>query len=135
MAERENTSGSSERRTQSLMEPLMVFSLDNEVDSLRDEPPWLDGDRNSRTLAREADFRVLLSTLRAGASLDETDGNARASMHIVDGQARLLVRGRRIELHAGEVAVVDAGQPWVLTAVRDCALLLTLAWPRGLADV
>jgi hypothetical protein len=27
------------------------------------------------------------------------------------------------------VAVVDAGRPWLLTAVADCAVLLMLAWP------
>jgi hypothetical protein len=28
------------------------------------------------------------------------------------------------------VAVIDAGRPWQLRAASDCALLLTLAWPR-----
>ncbi len=108
----------------------MIFSLDNEVESLREEEPWLQGDRNSRTLARELDFKVLLSTLRAGASLDEQGGDARASIQLVDGEAELHAHGRRIELRRGEVAIVDAGAPWLLTATRDCALLLTLAWPQ-----
>jgi quercetin dioxygenase-like cupin family protein len=126
----EATSGSDDRRARRMMEPLMLFSVDNEVESLREEQPWIEGDRNSRTLAKEVDFRVLLSTLRSGASLDEADGDARASIEMIDGEAELRAHGRRVELRAGEVAVVDAGQPWALTATRDCALLLTLAWPR-----
>lgn len=112
------------------MEPLMIFALDNEVESLHEEEPWLQGDRNSRALARELDFRVLLATLRAGASLDEQGGDVRASIQLVDGEAELHAHGRRVELRRGEVAVVDAGAPWLLTATRDCALLLTLAAPR-----
>jgi quercetin dioxygenase-like cupin family protein len=123
------TSGSAGRRARPLMEPLMIFSLEGEIESLREEQPWAEGDRNSRPLASEPDFRVLLATLRAGASLDEVDGGSRASMQLVDGRAELRAHGRRIELRAGEVAVVDAGQPWLLTAVVDCAVLLTLAWP------
>ena len=63
----------------------MVFSLRLEIDLLRNEDQFANGDRNSVTLAKEVDFRAMLSVLRPGATLDEQDGDARASIHVVEG--------------------------------------------------
>jgi quercetin dioxygenase-like cupin family protein len=117
------------------MAGLLVFPIPLEIAALRDEPQYVSGDRSSRTLAKEVDFRALLSVLRPGATLDEQDGDARASIHVLEGGASLLVGDESAELGEGQLAVVDAGQPWVLTAVTECAVLLTLAWPREKAGV
>jgi quercetin dioxygenase-like cupin family protein len=129
------TSGTDSRGARPLMEGLMVFGLADEIRALRGESPYADGDRNSVTLAKEVDFRVLLSALRSGATLDEEDGDARASLQLIEGSATLRAGDEDVELAAGDIAVVDAGRPWFLTATSDCALLLTLAWPREKAGV
>jgi quercetin dioxygenase-like cupin family protein len=112
-----------------MIEPLMQFSLELEVDSLRLEPEYREGDRNSRTLAKETDLRVLLTVLRQGAALDEQHGDARATIQVVDGTATLDVNGTEAHLQPAELAVVDRDQPWVLRADSDCAVLLTFASP------
>ena len=129
------TSGTSERESRPMMEPLMHFRLRDEVDRLRTEEPWREGDRNSRTLAKADDFRVLLSVLRDGAALEEVDGDARVSIQLLDGRATVELEHAKAELTADEVAVVDAGRPWRLRAVSDCAVLVTLAKPREKARV
>lgn len=129
------TSGSDDRGARSLMEQLMVFDLGAEIERLRSEVEWADGDRNSRTLAKEVDFRVLLSLLRRGAELTEADGDARVSIQVVHGAARLTVDDESVDLPAGALAAVDAGPRWQLTATTECAVLLTLAWPREKAGV
>ena len=100
---------------------------------LRTEEQWAAGDRNSRTLAKEVDFRVLLTVMRVGARLAEEDGDARVSIQLLDGGARLNVAGDEQDLATGALAVVDAGHPWALTASGECAVLLTFAWPRDKA--
>ena len=130
-----NTSGTDERESRPLMAPLMRFSLAEELESLRAEWQWNDNDKNSRTLAKDVDFRVLLSLLHTGATLDEQDGDARTSLHVVEGTARMEVEGETVDLTAGEIAVVDAGHAWVFRATSDCAVLLTLAWPLEKAGV
>ena len=136
------TSGSDSRGSRPTMERLMVFGLTEELQRLRDESQWTDGDRNSMTLAKEVDFRVLLSVLRDGATIDEQDGDARVSIQLIEGRARLRLgdasapaSGEEAELEAGDLGVVDAGHPWTLRAEGDCAVLLTLAWPREKAGV
>jgi mannose-6-phosphate isomerase-like protein (cupin superfamily) len=108
----------------------MVFSLPAEIDALREEGQYKEGNRNSATLAKEVDFRVLLTVLRSGATLDEQDGDARASLHLLEGRAVLSVESEESDLSENDIAVIDAGRPWTLRATSDCALLLTLAWPR-----
>ena len=122
--------GSDTRSPRTMIAPLMQFSIDTEIDSLRLEPEYRDGDRNSRTLAKETDLRVMLSVLRTGAALDEQEGDARVSVQVIDGRASLAIDDQETRLYPGELAVVDRGQPWLLTAHSDCAVLLTIAWPR-----
>ena len=130
-----STSGTDERESRPLMEGLMTFSLRDEIAALQSEPQWRDGDRNARTLAKDIDFRAFLSVMRPGAQIDEHDGDARASIHIVEGGAQLTVDGENADLGEGQLAVIDAGRPWLLTAATDCAVLITLAWPREKAGV
>lgn len=130
-----STSGTDTREPRALMERLMVFDLHGEINDLRREKEWTDGDRNSRTLAKEVDFRVLLSVLRPGATLTEEDGDARVSLHMIGGAARLETTAGSADLSAGQLAAVDVGQGWQLRATEDSAVLVTLAWPREKAGV
>lgn len=127
--------GSDTRAARTMIEPLMLFSLELEADSLRLEPEYRDGDRNSRTLAKETDLRVMLTVLREGAALDEQDGDARTTVQVIDGTATLEINSAQAHLEPAEVAVVDRGQPWIIRADSDCALLLTIAWPPEKARV
>lgn len=131
-----STSGTDTRGSRPLIESLMVFSLEAEAEALKNEEQYKNGDRNSATLAKEVDFRVLLSVLRSGATLDEQDGDARTSIQVLDGTASISVGGgAEADMVEYDVAVVDAGQSWLLRATSDCAVLLTLAWPREKAGV
>ena len=130
-----STSGSRERESRPLMDRLMVFSLADEIEALRAEAQWEENDRNSRTLAKDVDFRALLSVLHSGATLGEADGDARASLQILEGSAQLEVDDEATDLESGQLAVVDSGHPWTLRATTDCAVLLTLSWPIDKAGV
>ena len=127
--------GSATRSARTMIAPLMQFSLELEADSLRLEPEYRTGDRNSRTLAKETDLRVLMTVLRAGAALDEQDGDARATVQVLDGTATLQVDGAEAHLDPAEVAVVDRGRPWLLRADSDCAVVVTIVWPPEKVDV
>jgi len=117
------------------MDQLMVFSLSDEIEALRNEPQWADNEVNSRTLAKDIDFRVMLTVMHAEALIDEHNGDARASLQLLEGTAMVEVDEVPTELIVGKLAVVDAGRPWVLRATSDCAVLLTLAWPIDKAGV
>ena len=125
----DQTSGSAIRESRALMEPLLVFDLAQEIERLRGEPLFEGKDRNSMTLAKELDFRVLLTVLRAGAALDEQDGEGRMSVQLLEGAATLELEAGSTALTEGQVATLDAGNPWTLRATSDSAVLLTMAAP------
>lgn len=129
------TSGNDEREARPLMERLLVFSLLDEAARLRSEAEWRDGDRNSMTLAKEVDFRILLSALKDGATIHEEDGDARASVQVLDGRATLDVDGEEADLGAGQLATIDVGRRWRLTSTGQSTVLMTIAWPREKAGV
>lgn len=131
----DDTSGTAVRGPRPLMERLMAFSLADEIAELRAEPQYQDGDRTSRTLAKDVDLRVLLTVLRSGAALDEQDGDSRVSVQVLDGGVTVELNGETVDLDPGELAVIDAGNPWSVRARSDAALLVTIAWPPEKVDV
>jgi len=130
-----STTGTDERDSRALMDRLLVFSLADEIASLRGESEWEQNEKNSRTLAKDVDFRAVLIVMHTGATLEEHHGDARASVQMIEGSAELDVGGELTALSEGQLAVVDAGQPWTLQSTSDCAVLLTLAWPVDKAGV
>jgi quercetin dioxygenase-like cupin family protein len=130
-----STTGTDERDSRALMDRLLVFSIADEIANLRDESEWQQNDKNTRTLAKDVDFRAILTVMHTGATIDEQDGDARASVQLIEGEAELEVAGRAAQLASGQLAVVDSGAPWVLRATRDCAVLITFAWPIEKAGV
>jgi len=129
------TSGTNEREPRLLMDRLLVFSLAEEIQSLRDEPEWAENDVNSRTLAKEVDFRTVLSVLHTEGTIEERDGDGRKSLQVLEGSAELTVDEEARSLAPGDLAVIDAGFSWTLRATSDCAVLLTIAWPAEKAGV
>jgi quercetin dioxygenase-like cupin family protein len=129
------TSGTDTREPRPMRERLLTFSLADELTHLRDEPQWQEGERNSRTLAKHVDLRVVLTTLRAGAGIEERDGDGRVTLQVLEGEAELAVEDGVVTLGTGRLATLDSGAPWRLTATSEAAILLTLAWPEEKAFV
>jgi quercetin dioxygenase-like cupin family protein len=129
------TTGNDERPARPLMQRLMVFTPRLEAARLRAETEWRDGDRNSMTLAKEVDFRVVLSVLRDGATIHEDAGDGRASLQLLEGRAAVSVDGDEVHLDTGELATVNAGRRWQLRSEGESTVLLTIAWPREKAGV
>ncbi len=126
----DETSGSDTREPRPMMEQLLVFDLLGEIDQLKAEPEWEDGDRNSRMLAKDVDFRVLLTALKPGATIQEKDGDSRVSVQVIEGTVAARMRAATTEVTAGQLAAIDAGTPWTIEALDESVVLLTLAWPR-----
>jgi len=111
-----------------LAEQFLEFDLNAEIARLRGETIWSTG-RNARTLVKYQDFRVVLSTLRAGLRVTEHQTDGRVSIQVVSGRLRLNAAGRTFDLRPGGLLSLDQRQTHDLEALEDCAFLLTMAWP------
>ena len=56
--------------------PFLEFDLGREIQQLRQEDTW-SGGRNSKTLVKYADFRLVLMALRSGARIEEHQAKGR----------------------------------------------------------
>src|SRR5688500_1680876 len=71
--------------------PVLTFERGAELEQLRREATWRQGDRNARTLVKEPDFRIVLAIMKNGARLQEHSAPGPVSVHTLVGRLRLHV--------------------------------------------
>ena len=113
---------------QPMAAPFLEFDLTRELEQLYREPEWTTG-QNSKTLVKYADFRIVLTALRAHARIPEHRNEGRISIHTVRGHIRMRALGRTFDLAAGSLLALDQGLSHDVEALEDSAFLLTIAWP------
>ena len=127
---RPQTSGSDTRESRTVSAGLSVHRILDEVERLSAEPEWSEGDRDSLTLAKTPDMRLLLSVLRPGARIGDEEAHGSLAVQILAGAVLVGRDDERVELGAGQLAVLQEGSTWWVEAVAQSALLLTMAWPE-----
>ena len=110
----------------------LKFNLDEEIRQLQAEPRWQAG-HTARTIAKYADFRVVLVVMKAGSQLVRHRTAGRISIQACRGSIRLLFSGdfenETVNMIAGDLFMLDREVAHDVEAVTDSAFLLTIAWP------
>jgi quercetin dioxygenase-like cupin family protein len=112
-----------------LESPILSFDLKAEIEGLRGEGGWQAG-RDSKTLVKHPDFRVVLTVLKSGARLHEHKAAGRISVQAVAGHIRMHVQDKVFDLPAGHLLALERALPHDVEALEDSAFLLTIAWPE-----
>jgi quercetin dioxygenase-like cupin family protein len=112
----------------SLASPYLEFDLAAEADRLRQESTWTRG-RNTRTLMKYDDLRVVLTVLKATMRVPEHKTDGRISVQVLSGHIRLNALGRTFDLLPGSLLALDQGVPHDIEALDESAFLLSIAWP------
>ena len=107
--------------------PVFHARLGEQLERLRREPAWRAGDRNAITLVKTPALSVVLLAVKEGARLQEHRAEGSVTIQVVSGSVRVDAGGRRVELAPGEVLVLEPGLEHALEAVRESAVLLTIA--------
>jgi quercetin dioxygenase-like cupin family protein len=110
--------------------PVLSFTLETEVEQLRQQPSYLNGDPSGRTLVKEPDLRIVLFALRAGARLREHQASGPISIQVLEGSIRLRLPAESVELTAGRLMALESGIRHDLEAIDDSAFLLTIGRTR-----
>ena len=124
------TSRGAARAPEATAGPSLTFDLAQQIRDLRQESYWQSG-RNSKTLVKYDDFRIVLTALQAKTTIHEHHSAGRISVQTVEGHLRMHAGGKEFDLPAGRVLVLDRAMPHDVVAVEDSAFLLTIAWPEG----
>ena len=111
--------------------PSLSFDLAEQIRHLRQEHYWQSG-RNSKTIVKYPDFRIVLTAIQAKTTIHEHHSAGRISVQTVEGRIRMHAGGKEFDLPAGRLLVLDRAMPHDVVAIEDSAFLLTVAWPEGL---
>ena len=114
--------------TPPMAESFMEFDLPGEIHRLKAETTWSTG-QNARTLVKYDDVRVVLMALQAKVRVPEHKTEGRIAVHVLSGHIHLRASGRTFSLRTGGLLAIDQGVPHELDAVKESAVLLTIAWP------
>ena len=118
--------GRAGREPRDLAASLEVVDIEEEAGRLRSEPQWADGDRNSKTLLKAAGLRVVVTTLRAGAVLDNDQPDEAVSVDVREGSIEVTAGGEARDVGPGHVATLGGGVPWRISATEDSVLVLSV---------
>jgi quercetin dioxygenase-like cupin family protein len=123
-----------DRLAKSLTAAIIDVNLSAEVARLRTEEAWSKSGRNSKTLAKYPDFRIVLVALKAGLALERHKAGARISIQALSGRLRLKMSERMVDLPAGHLLTLDRDLEHDVEAIEDGAFLLTVSWPLGAGE-
>jgi len=122
-------SSSAVRSPGPLESPILSFDLDAEIQKLRDENAW-QGGRNSKTLLKHPNFRVVLTVLKSNARLHEHKAAGRISVQAIAGHIQMHIEGKVFDLPSGHLLALEPEIAHDVEALEDSAFLLTIAWPE-----
>ena len=106
-----------------------IFDVPAVAAGMRREDAYLREGHTARTLVREADLRIVLVAMKAGARIAEHRANETAAIHTISGHVRLHLLPEEVaDLPAGRLLVVERGRRHDVEAVEESAFLLTLGW-------
>lgn len=108
--------------------PVLDLDLVTIAKQLRHEATWSDG-RNSRTLLKHGDFRMVLMVLRTGARLHRHHARGTVLIQVLGGHIRARVLDEVIEAPAGHALSFDPNLEHEIEAVEQSEILITIAWP------
>ena len=80
----------------------------------------------SREIVKRNSGSVTLFAFDAGQGLSEHTSPFDALVHLLEGEAEILISGKSLRTKAGELVLMPAQQPHALTAVTKFKMLLTM---------
>ena len=126
-------SGTPERLVAPMAGPVLDFNLSDELALLHRESEWESFGRNSKTLVKQPDLRVVLSALRRDVHIAEHTTRARICVQTLSGHIRMRAGDKVFDLPQGHMLALDWGMPRDIEALEDSAFLMTLTWKEAVS--
>jgi quercetin dioxygenase-like cupin family protein len=109
--------------------PLLTFRLESETNALEVSARYASDGLASKILASQGSLRISLLSLRRGAVLRAHQVEGASSLQVVRGLVRLSTAQDEVVTAADGLVILAARVPHEVTALSDCAMLLTVFKP------
>jgi NADH-quinone oxidoreductase subunit F len=108
--------------------PLWAYlDLRHEIDELELSELWKCSDRTAKTLVKQADLRVVLTLMKAGAVLKEHKADGVVTIHVLRGRICINVDQRALEFEQSQMVILNAGVVHSVEALDETALLVSIS--------
>ncbi len=98
----------------------------SEVLKIADLAAYQDGAVVSRQITKTVGGNVTLFAFDKGQELSEHTAPFDALLHMLDGEAEVVISARSFNLKAGEAIILPANQPHAVKATEKFKMLLTM---------
>lgn len=113
--------------------PVLDLDLRMMAAQLEHESVWSCG-RNTRTIVKHGDFRVVLTVMKKGACLRRHQARGTVLIQVLSGRVRIRVFDDVFDVGPGHALSLDPYLEHDLEATDESALLIAIAWPSDAAD-
>lgn len=100
--------------------------LEARAASLGELVSYQEGTIVSRTIIDQKTGTVTLFAFAAGQGLSEHTAPYDALVHVLDGEAEVIINGQPLRVHEGEAVIMPANHPHALRAVKNFKMVLTM---------
>lgn len=107
--------------------PLVTMNLDHLIQQVRNEPSWKDSDRNSITIYKSENLRIVLIGLHKNAELKTHTANGIISVQVLEGHIKFTTEQQDTELEKGQMLALKKQLPHSVLALKETFFLLTMA--------
>jgi quercetin dioxygenase-like cupin family protein len=108
------------------MEVLMATAPKAEILKMADLAAYQDGSVVSRQITKAEAGNVTLFAFDAGQELSEHTAPFDALVHVLDGEAEIVISGKSYALAAGDAIIMPANEPHAVKATKRFKMLLTM---------
>jgi quercetin dioxygenase-like cupin family protein len=105
-----------------------MLNLNEEMDAILSEKPWHETGRNSRTIAKYSNFRIVLAALKQGASLEKHQAKGCLSIQVFKGRIRVCLPQDVIDMSKEKLLTLDNAIPHAVEALEDSIFLITMSF-------
>lgn len=106
--------------------PILHLDLPAEIEQLRQQPSYSNGQVTGRTLVKEPDLRVVLIALPAGGRMTEHDASGPCAIQGLSGRVNIRLPESTVDVTAGHLLALESGIRHEVVAIEDSAFLVTI---------
>jgi quercetin dioxygenase-like cupin family protein len=105
---------------------VQYMAQETEVMKVSDMVEYQDGSIVSRTLIDKGTGTVTMFAFAQDQGLSEHTAPFDAMVHIIDGEAEIIISGKKYNVKNGEMIIMPANEPHALNATGRFKMILTM---------
>ncbi|MBX2905783.1 MAG: hypothetical protein KF744_07090 [Taibaiella sp.] len=106
---------------------LVEMDLNKFIEQVKNEKPWMEGDRNAVTVFKSDSMRIVLMGLHENAELKAHKAKGVISVQLLEGKIEFVTADHKSVLVKGQMIALQKNIIHSVTALSDSFFLLTLA--------